>query len=381
MLRVKLLRSLVALMVLCVLAVWLVPQVRVGLLTVLLAPHFFPGALPRPLVWATPRPEVGTAVIPGTEGHVVADVYRPAGCDRCPAMILFLGVNPLPRSDPQVTTLAEGIARTGIVTVVAEARPLLEGNIHPDAVGDLVTVFQWVEQDGDVDPNHIGFAGFCIGAVLEILAAEDERIADHVAYVNAFSVYADAMDLLRAILTESQPGPNGAEPWMPSDLTKMVFFRHMIGLLQSESDRLVLSQALLEQRAAPLDPAALSPQGGRMLALLRSSSPDEVNRFLATLPPNDLAALNSLSPARRADRLRAHVFLMHDVDDTYLPVAGARQLAASLPPAARVRFTEFELFSHVVPGRVEHPVKFMGEMVKLLSHIYGVMLVAHGLAD
>lgn len=374
----KVFRALLVCGVLMLAVVWFVPPVRIAALAVLLLPHFFPGDVPRPLQWLTPTPQMQPAEIPGTAGRMVADVYRPTGGGRKPAMVLFLGVNPLPRNDPQVSTLADGIARTGIVTVVAESRALLQGEIGPEEVDHLVALFEYLERDDDVDPRRIGFAGFCIGAVLELLAAADERIADRVAYVNAFSVYADPVDVLRAILTQTQPGPTGPERWTPGELTRTVFIKHLIGRLDAEQDRRVLTREFLEG-PVPSEPelATLSPLGGAVRLLLGSHDRDQIDRLLGELPPGFLAPLEQLSPQRTAHRLRARVFLMHDADDAYLPVAGARELFAAMPASAQPEYTEFRMFSHVVPGQVADPMTFAGEMAKLAGHVYRVLLTAH----
>jgi dienelactone hydrolase len=374
----KLLRLLLFLILGGVAAYFLVPQVRIAVYALLLVPHFFPGDVPRPLERITAAPSMETIAVPGAPGRLVADVYRPAGDGRHPVMILLLGVSPLPRSHPQVTTLSTGIARTGIVTVVAESQALLDGEIRAEEIDNLVALFQHLERDAGVDPTRIGFAGFCVGAVLELLAAGDERIADRVAYVNGFSVYASARDVLRDILTETQPGPDGLEPWSPSELTRTVFRRHLIDQLPLASDRELLSGALLTANALP--PATLvrlSPAGLALAQLLATRDPAQVEMLLAALPPEYLAPLDRLSPGRAAGRIRARVFLMHDASDSYLPVSGARQLATLVPAATRPQYTEFRLFSHVVPGGVDDPLRFAGEMLKLLGHINAVLQTAH----
>jgi len=68
---------------------------------------------------------------------------------------------------------------------------------------------------------------------------------------------------------------------------------------------------------------------------------------------------------------------MHDRDDTYLPVTGARQLAQLLPQDSRQMYSEFRLFQHVVPGGVDDPRQFAQEMLKLFRHIYAVLTAAH----
>jgi hypothetical protein len=350
---------------------------QLAIAALLLVPHFFPGAVPRPLRLITASPTLETITVPGGSGRMVADVYWPAGDAPRPAMVLFLGVNPLPRGHEQVVTLADGIARIGFVTVVAESDALLAGEIRPEEVDNLVALFRYLEEHPRVDPTRIGFAGFCIGAILELLAAGDERIADRVSYVNAFSVYADALDVLRAILTESIPGQDGPTPWEPAPLTRQVFLRHAIAALPSAQDRAILTREALE--GTPLtspEAEVLTPLGRQVRSLLNTRDPAQVDRALAELPPEFTARLSRLSPARVAARIRAQTFLMHDQSDTYLPVSGARTLASRFPPGSHVHYTEFRLFAHVVPSSIEDPVQFAPEIAKLVGHIHAVLVAA-----
>jgi dienelactone hydrolase len=351
--------------------------VRIGLLTLFLLPHFFPGDVPRPLRLLAPAPAISTIDVPGAPGRMVADVYRPSTEGRYPAMVLLLGVNPLPRSHEQVTTLAEGIARTGIVTVVAESAALMAGDIKPEEVDNLVALFTYLERDPGVDPSRIGFAGFCVGAVLELLAASDPRIADRVAYVNASSVYADTVELLRSILSETMPTPEGRIRWTPDEVPRAVFVRHVVSAVPAAEDRALLQREFLEGGSPSSEESeSLTALGRRLRQLLRARDVAEIDTLISELPQDFVRELRRLSPAASIHRLRARAFLMHDENDALLPVAGARQLAAALPPGGE--YTEFRLFKHVVPAGVDDPVQFAGEILKLFGHIHRVLSVAHG---
>lgn len=368
---------LLALVILALVAFALTPPGRSAVMAALLLPHFFPGSVPRPLRLLTPAPSVQTIEVPGAPGRMVADLYQPAGTGRHPAMVLLLGVNPLPRDHEQVTTLADGIARAGIITVVAESDALLGGEIRPEEVDNLVALFEYLERQPSIDPQRIGFSGFCVGAVLEVLAASDPRIADRVAYVNAFSVYADPLDVLRAVLTNSMPVPEGRAPWTASDLTREIFMKQTIAGLPSQRDRALLARELVEGTALTTQEIeSLSGVAAQLRDLLTTTDPGRVETLIAALPDDVTASLRRLSPAAVVPRLRATTFLMHDQNDTYLPVSGARQLATLLPPEASSRYTEFRLFAHVVPSGIDDPILFAGEMAKLFDHIRAVMQAA-----
>lgn len=368
----------VSLAVVLLAALLLSPAARMAVLAVLLMPHLFPGAVPRPLRLITAPPTVTSFEVPGAPGRMLVDLYRPAGDGRRPAMILLLGVNPLPRDHEQVVTLAEGIARTGIATAVAASDALEAGEIRVEEIDNLVALFEHLERDPGIDPNRIGFSGFCVGAVLELIAAADPRIASRVAYVNAFSVYADTLDVVRAVLSESMPTASGSAPWQPDPLARTVFVRHVIGAIPSSGDRALLTRELLEDTVLTSpELEALSPLGHEVRNLVRSRSLAEIDRLLSSLPDDFRNRFQRLSPGAGVQRLEATTFLMHDQSDTYLPVSGARRLATLLPERTGAHYSEFRLFAHVVPGGADDPLLFAGEIFKLIRHITDVMLAAH----
>jgi dienelactone hydrolase len=370
-------RRAMLLAVVLLIAVGLNRSVQLGVTALLLIPHLFPGNVPRPLRMITAAPTMETITIPGSPGRLVTDVYWPAGDRPRPAMVLFLGVNPLPRGHEQVVNLADGIARSGFVAVVAESPALLAGEIRPEEIDNLVALFQFLERQPRVDPTRIGFAGFCVGAVLELLAAGDDRIADRVAYVNAFSVYADALAVLRAMVTESMPSPAGPVPWYPATLTRTVFTKHAIDAMPEARDRALLAREIIE--TTPLtspELELLSPLGRQVRQLLTTRDASQVDAIIAEMPSEYTARLALLSPGRVASRIRATTFLMHDQSDSYLPVSGARDLAALLRARGDVHYTEFRLFAHVVPEGIDDPVHFAREIAKLAGHIHAVLIAA-----
>src|SRR5688572_6494220 len=130
-----------ALVVLAIALLLVSPPGRAAVAAALLLPHFFPGEVPRPLRAFTPAPTVQTIQVPGAPGRMVADIYTPGSGSDHPALVLLLGVNPLPRDHEQVVTLADGITRAGIATVVVESDALVAGEIRPEEIDNLVALF------------------------------------------------------------------------------------------------------------------------------------------------------------------------------------------------------------------------------------------------
>ena len=65
---------------------------------------------------------------------------------------------------------------------------------------------------------------------------------------------------------------------------------------------------------------------------------------------------------------------MHDRDDHFVPYTESRRLVERAPPGTIELFTEFELFTHVVPDRPPSSPALVVELAKLTRHIYRQLL-------
>ncbi len=326
--------------------VW--PPGRAALKTALLLPHLFPGNQLRPLDVLTPAParEELTFRYPSATGRI--DLYRPPDSGRYPAVLFFLGVAPLASRDPRVVQIAEGLSRSGLVVAVLESPHLVAERILPEEVDGLVDAFQVVSRHPAVDPDRVGFAGFCVGAALALLAAADPRIADRVTFVNALTPYYDGEELLAEIASRQFEVNGQRVDWNPSPLTLKIF-----------------NQLLDRARAAGAGPVA-----DRLAAV-----PDlpTARQLVAQLPEAARREIGLLSPKGKLGRLRARIYVMHDLDDNNIPVAQARRLVRDFPAPGRLTYTEFEFFEHVQPTKPVDPITFGRELGKFYAHVYRVL--------
>jgi hypothetical protein len=118
----------------------------------------------------------------------------------------------------------------------------------------------------------------------------------------------------------------------------------------------------------------MTPTGRAALGLLDGLSPTETEAALAQLPPATVARLRGIQPARVMDRLTTRLLLMHDVGDHFVPYTESRRLAAHAPAAALDRYVELDLFDHVMPNRAPTDLTFYLQALRLLRHLYGVLL-------
>ena len=203
----------------------------------------------KPLEWFTPDPERRQIRFEAPGGEIEADLYVPGGDGPFAATLLFLGVNPAGRDDARVVNLAGGLARTGRVVMVPWSESMVAKRIDVAEAGNLVGAFQYLSALEFVDPGQVGMAGFCVGASMAAVAAQDPLIADRVAYVNFFGGYLDAADLVVSVASATRSYRGQVEPWEPAALSVEVVRIHLIEDIADPAERDVLERAFLRGEA------------------------------------------------------------------------------------------------------------------------------------
>ncbi|MBI4300215.1 MAG: dienelactone hydrolase family protein [Chloroflexi bacterium] len=355
------------------------PQARVGVKTFLLIPQLLPGAPVRPLMFLTPAPSKSEVRYGYGEEERIADLYRPAGGGRHGAIILFLGVNPAGREDPRVVRLASGLARIGLVVLVPYSQDMVDERVKPQEVGALVAAFQYLEQQPFVAPGRVGFAGFCVGASLAVVAAEDQRINKRVRFVNDFDGYYDLRDYIVEIVTKSFRMDSTIQAWEPDDLAQRVVTRELIENMPAPEDRAELGRVFINgEPLESLNQDVITPDGQVLYQLLTSTDEQEAYRLLAQLPPSVEGLVAPLSPSSDIGGLQAKLFVMHDRRDDLVPYVESRRLVAAVDGNVPIHYTEFSFFQHVDPTRHVPPATLLHELWKLYRHLYGLMRLALG---
>jgi len=377
--------ALLVLALLCGLLIAWKPS-RVALQTAILIPSLL-GAGPQPLELfsASPRRDTLRYRSDPAAASDLADLWLPATASarqRVGAMVLVLGVNNVGRQYPAVVRFGQAMARSGVAVLIPDSADLLAGRFSPAAVGGVVDAVDTLAAQPEVDPARIGLVGLSVGGSLSLLAASDPRIVGRIRWVNAFGAYADAGDYLAEVATHSFSLDGETRAWAPSDLTRELFTRLVVGLVDDAGDRQLLTlayqQVIVDGSLPAPDPAlqrALQTDAGRdVYALLTARSLDRARAAVGALPAPIHTLLDELSPVRHLALLRAQVFVMSDTGDTYIPFVESRRLAAVLRPAGHLaRMTELRLFDHVEPEGVDL-IGAAPEVGKLLWHVQAVLL-------
>jgi pimeloyl-ACP methyl ester carboxylesterase len=349
--------------------------VRVALLALAVLPSAL-GSLPvDPLVHLTPPPTRDSFAFDYAAGSVEGDIYSPGDGRQHGALILVLGARPVERDDPILVRFAEGLSRAGLVVMIPVSSNLSAGRIIVEEVDAIVREVDLLRERPEVDPSRIGILGFSVGGSVAIQAAADPRLDGKLVLVNAFGSFYDAVDLIRAASTHSLAYAGLDEPWEPAPLVTWVIARQLVDTLPDPHDRQVLEQVfLLYDESAREQLPTLTPTGRAALGLLEGLPPAETEAALAQMPPATLARLQGIRPSEYLDRVTTRLFIMHDRGDHFVPYTESRRLVATMPPDHLARYTELDMFDHVVPNRAPTEVTFYVEALRLLGQLYAILL-------
>ena len=350
------------------------PQVRTASHTLLLVPQLLPAIPVKPQQWFVGEPTRRPVVYASGGSEENADLYVPAAGGKHGAVLLFLGVNPAGKDDERVVNLAKGLARAGLVVMIPWSDRMTQKRVAVEEVENLVAAFRYMQTLKEVDPDRLGMGGFCVGASLAAVAAQDDRIRDEVQFVNFFGGYYDARDLVKSVVAESRFYGDDSAVWEPNRLSVEVVASHLVEAVTDPDERALLS-ARFEGGSpdADVNEEALSPEARAVSALLSGPSLEEAEGLLAMLPERALADLAAISPSEGIDRLSARTLIMHDRQDELVPSEESRRMAEAMRAGGDVYYTEFSFFHHVDPTRPASPAVFARESFKLYLHLYNVL--------
>lgn len=319
---------------------------RVALQALLLLPALFPSAPFDPLAALSAAPVHQEQSASYAAGSIQTQVIGPSNAGPHPAVILLLGAGDLPRSDVAVH-FAEALARLGIVVSLPEPSGMLEEHLTFDEVDAIRVSFDVLSARPDVDGSRIGLIGLSASGGLSIVAAAQPDLRDRIRFVNSFGSYADALSLLVDVASRSQLVNGSVQDWQPEERTIEVVANALVDAGVSDADRTELLS---------------HPSRDRASAIERGFSPEVRER------------LTQISPSAYLSEIRARVYLMHDVDDPFIPFAQSRDLVANAPPGVITRYTEFSIFAHVIPEKPVPWQTFLPDLWRLFWHVHAVLL-------
>jgi hypothetical protein len=332
----------VALAVVALLVFW--HPARVAAQTLFLLPALFPGAPLDPLALVAAQPTRTEHTFGYAAGTVEATIFHPGDAGKHGALILVLGAGDLPRSDLAVH-FAEAMARLGVVVMLPQSTGLAAERLTFGEIDALRNSFNLLVSQPDVDPDRAGFVGLSAAGGLSIVAAGQPDLRDRVRFVNSFGSYYDATSLLLDVASRSTEVDGREMAWQPEQRTEDV-----VAMSLADTD---------------------GPEVGELLA---GTTRARGRELVARLPIATQERLREISPAAYLNQVKAHVYLMHDLDDTFIPFTESRAMVGADVNGAIKRYTEFEIFAHVIPDRPVPWQTFVPDLWRLYWHIHAVLL-------
>jgi fermentation-respiration switch protein FrsA (DUF1100 family) len=361
----------------------LVPPVQTATRAALLLPELV--ELPvRPLLAITDQPQRVIASYGSPPDRM--DVYVPAGNHRdgsLPGVVLVLGIAPQPIDHPEVTRVAEGISRLGVVVGVQDSTVLRQNRIVPEEAAHLADAFLVLADRPEVDRTRIGLVGFSAGASVALIAAADERIADDLRYVSNFGGYARADMLLVDVATQTMEVDGEQAAWESEPIIRQRLLELMLERVDA-ADREPLREVLEPVIRVPGPPSGPDPgiaatfEGDALAAYRLFTAPDRATAEAALAQASDdlREELELISPLAFVEDIQAYVFTMHGVGDDAIPITHAHLLNDALPREQVGYFAQFGRFGHAQPGREGLELADIPDLFELAVFLHHIVAAA-----
>ena len=332
--------------------------------------------------WITVEPERREITFrrdDGTEGE--ADVYVIPDGKRRAGVLIFLGANAAGADDPDVINLGQALARTGFAAMFYWSPTMGEqAQIDAGEIGNLVAAFRHLSEEDYVDPERVGLAGFSVGASFALVAAADPRIADDIAFVNAFGGYYDTADLVVQIAAGQAISEGGATHWDVDRLTRRVYNNMLIDSIDDPTQREAARAIAGGGEYGTNERVPLSTEAA--FALLSGVEYVGQARWrYAQLTEDFRAEVDSIAPSHHVGEWSANTAMrvMHDVGDPLIPVGESRRLVDALReqrPEVEVYYTETDIFRHVRPDANRDLKSLLQGAGQLFRHMFHIVAVA-----
>ncbi len=305
--------------------VWMVPSLRARAKAVAVLADTTGLPFPRPMAR-----DVSVSTVEYDD--VVGDLY--SGGDESPVIVFVPGAAPAGRSDPRVIEAATAFARAGRRVFVPELL-LYDRTFNYDDVEHLVTAIVELSDDAQV-----GVLGFSYGGSLSLIAAQDQRTRDCLAFVATFGAYFDLLHVIQGVTTGSTL-LDGEEVRFPTVPEAREILTDATMQLTSGKRADELARALELEDASHL-PANLEA----IHDLLTNRDPHHSHELAAELPPAFRTTLERFSPSTTVARLNVPLFILQSKKDAATPWAEAVLLDRAVE---RSRLVLLDHFSHVDP--------------------------------
>ncbi len=286
----------------------------------------------------TLEPERTQVRISGRKGFIDGDLYLPGESPQA-GILLVPGIAEEGKNDPRLMALARSLARARMVVLVPDLESLRQLEVSQENVDEIAAVFEWFRSRDDlVSSERFGLMAFSYAVGPTLIAAMKPELAEDVDFVVGVGGYYD----LQAVMTFFTTGWfHDGERWRkgePNRYGKWVFIQSNLHRLSHPGDREQLRK-MAERRMHDPDAkiadlaSALSPEGESLYRFITNDDRRKAMERIENLPGFLVEQIRALDPSERSiQQLKAHLILIHGLDDSIIPYTESVKLKKSLPP-------------------------------------------------
>lgn len=332
------------------LAYW--PTVRIYLQSAALLMQWNGEALPlvlKPV--AAGKVIIQNVTIPSPNGPIRARIYTPAKSPNAPGMVLVHGLGHQGMDEMKVRNYATWEAACGLRVLTPDLPQLRAYKIRQTSITTIGESVQWFAKKTG---HPVALMGVSFAGGMSLVAAATPAYTSSVKMLFIVGGYDDLSRLANFYITGTDVRPDGSiEKIRPNpfgselmEYTDLAFF-----VPPKDRDALepVLGAVLFDEHAlVPQLESALLPAQRVELHHLLDVPPNKAK--LREIAAQDAPEMASVSPHGHLAHLSAPVYLLHGLNDDYIPSAEAEWTAQDLPPGKLADMLISPVVSHIMLG-------------------------------
>ncbi len=289
--------------------------------------------------------------IPSPNGPIRARIYSPVNEPNAPGLVFVHGLNHQGIDEIKMRRFATWKAASGIRVLTPDVPDLRAYRITASSIEIMGESARWFAQQTG---HPVTLMGVSFAGGMALMAAARPAYASSVKLVLNVGGYEDLGRLAHFYITGNEPLPDGSVIAMqPNQFGAPLLEFTALAYLVPPKDRPaiepVLSAVLFDERplTSKMESGLLPAQRIELESLL-AHPPDEAK--LLQLAKQDAAEMASVSATGHLAGLSAHVFVLHGLDDNYIPAAEAEWTAHDLPPGKLDAMLITPIISHIMLG-------------------------------
>ena len=305
----------------------------------------------------------------GEDRQIPYHIYRPAGRNAGPAIVVYHGATPYGEEHPALVSLARGLAHIGFTVFIPRLPRLKQVIIDQTSIDAMRRFYRYVQGLESVSPDQISVAGtsFAGALMLKALVGQDMQQPPPKA-VLTYGSYCDMETALRYILTGEISAGGTKTIVEPDRWGQLIFFYSFLDQVPGSFDtgavREVLDHYLRDSSSAGDAAKDQLPDDEKRIAnLILTPGNSETAALAEVILSRARPQLEALSPAHFAGEINFPVWVIHGRKDRAVPYTEALALKRLLRQRVHLHITN--LYEHTELGLGRNILTAASDLVRL----------------